>query len=152
MVRFVNVAVPEDLVEDVYALVAARRGIAPDLDSGASAVGAGDEGNDSSPSPSVWDEARIRELFQISTPATTKIIKRVAAEPEIGLPTPELTSAAGFKSGRAMGGWVARVRMLCSSRWGLPLPIVGYWDDELGHYRWRMEPGLAQVVRQIDAE
>jgi hypothetical protein len=48
-----------------------------------------------------------------------------------------------------MGGWVARLRSLCETSYGLPLPIDSEWDEEAGHYVWTMQPELAETVLRI---
>jgi hypothetical protein len=65
------------------------------------------------------------------------------------VPTPDLVAVAGFASGRAMGGLLARVVTRCRNRFGLEFPFEAEWDDDIGHARYTMEKDIAEIVLRV---
>lgn len=130
---YVQVAVPEGLVEDVYRLIgswASKR--SPKRAQGNEDI--------------VWNDQQLRHLRQQANPRLEQVLRFVASRPE-GITSEDLLKANfGFQRGRGIGGFFGRQAVWCQARFGRSLPLNKEWDREIGHNRYWMRPDWARVI------
>lgn len=133
---FVQVPVPADLVEDVYALITARR--------------AGKQGDAASAEAEpTWDEKRLRQLAGHSNEQLQKVLTYVAEHSPEWVPARDAMAAAGREMGKGAGGFFSRLNRSSQHRYGLPLPIErGYRPD----LQYQMPKDTARVYLKVRAE
>jgi hypothetical protein len=155
---FVNVPVPEDLVEAVYAFIASVRasgGPQPaqtptDADANpvpepAEESPAADEQEDDE--EEAWDDASLRELAHHPNPKLRALLLYLSERPDQWIPIEEAMPAAGVPLGRAAGGWFSRLNRSSRSRYRRELPIGRDWQDGRMHYY--MDKSNADVLLSV---
>lgn len=177
MPRFVSVAVPEHLVEDVYAFISERRRPAnvrrqstidnadggsppphePSNDSARDASSRAASAEEES-GRTAWDAGDLAELYQTANPKLRKMLKYLADHALADLepaevPAEEVLGASDITPGRSAGGFLSRARRSAESNFDYAqLPFHQRWDPEAGRYRYWLSKRDAEVIRDSARE
>lgn len=147
--RYVQVPIPEDLVEDVYAFVTERRR------QGASDGGPDDAGqpDENSQSAAEWDEQSLRAFLDQANPKLRKLLVYLSEPERRGrhVPAREAVAAADLTPGRSAGGFLSRAKASSLSRFGRELPLHGEWNAaESRNDYWVNEDDAAVIFDHED--
>jgi hypothetical protein len=140
--RFVQVPIPEDLVEDVFAFVTARRrelaGARPSATAVAPALRAADAGE--------WGADSLRAFLDRANPQLRTLLVHLAERAPDRVPAEQAMVAAGLKPGRSAGGFLSRANRSARYHFGLDVPLDGAWNPERGRNDYWVSEDNARVI------
>jgi hypothetical protein len=157
--RYVQVAVPEDLVEAVYAFITEHRRLVRTLvaeapptepaDEDEARDPADDDGAGAVEEESAWDEQSLRGFLDIANPKLTALLVYLAERAPDAVPADEAVAAAGLIPGRSVGGFLSRARASSTTRFGYELPIEKDWNYERGRSIYWVTEDNARIILDV---
>lgn len=155
--RYVQVAVPEDLVEAVYAFITEHRRQVRSLVAEAPPTEPADDDEPRDPADddgageeeSEWDEQSLRGFLDIANPKLTALLVYLAERAPNAVPADEAVAAAGLIPGRSVGGFLSRARASSTTRFGYELPIEKDWNYERGRYIYWVTEDNARIILDV---
>jgi hypothetical protein len=149
-VHYIQVPVPEDLVEDVYAFLTERRRrgavvaepvddpAAPDLD-------------ESKDEPQ-WDGPALRDFLGRANSQLCDLLVFLAKHAPEPIGADEALVAVGLTPGRSAGGFLSRAARSSRHHFGRNLPLQKDWNAERGRYDYYVTSENARVILDYEAD
>ena len=161
--RYIQVPIPEDLVEEVFAFVTERRlgcagsdassqpakptppAPAPDT-SGPEAIQRAECEQDE------WDADALWKFLDGSNSKLNRLLLYLADRAPDYVPADEALVAARLTPGRSAGGFLSRVGRSCRFHFGRELPLGKKWNADHGRYDYRVSEEHADVILRHERE
>lgn len=153
---FVQVPVPEDLVEEVYAFLADRRATNARRGAGL-AISAPDPEQEAAADDDTWDEQSLGDLLDSCNVKLRALLvllakRRVAEGGNRALVgAEEALNAVGLTPGRSAGGFLSRATRSSKHQFGKALPLQRDWDHDEGRWQYEVSKKDAVVILEHDA-
>lgn len=150
--------IPEDLVEEVFAFVTARRRELGSEGAGSqrpevtpvttrsrdAAVPQADRGTESEENE--WDADSLLEFLDGANPQLRTLLVYLAEQAPYPVPAEEVIVAAGLTLGRSAGGFLSRAVRSSRFHFGRDLPLGTVWNGERGRCDYWVSRDHADVI------